>query len=206
MKSKFYHVYQFKVVLENIDPPVWRRIQVPEDYTFWDFHVALQGSMGWTDSHMHQFEAKNPKTEKNEVIGIPEDVYDGIIDGEKTLPCWKLYIRDYFSEENRKMFYLYDFGDSWNHHIEYESILFKKNKQKYPLCVAGERACPPEDCGGSFGYENLLEILNNPRHEEYKASRIWAGKNFNPEKFDATKIRFDNPQLRWTQTWARPNF
>lgn len=201
MISKFHHVYQFKVVLKEIAPTIWRQIQVPEDYSFWDFHISLQNVMGWKDSHLHQFKTKNPKTGKNEAIGIPEDLYDGIDDGRKTLPGRKLHIRDYFSEENRTLSYLYDFGDGWNHLIEYECILFRKKKQKYPFCVAGERACPPEDCGGPFGYQDLLEILKNPKHENYKAMNEWVGKNFDAEQFNPAKVRFENPHLRWSKIW-----
>jgi hypothetical protein len=202
MKTKFYHVYQFKITLEDVDPPIWRQVQVPEYYTFWDFHVALQDAMGWTDSHLHQFEIKKPKTQAKEVIGVPEEFYDGICDGWRTLPGWKFLLRDYFSEENRTIFYLYDFGDGWNHRIEYEGIFFKKDKLKYPLCVSGERACPPEDCGGYIGYKRLLEILKNPKDKEYKEMKAWVGKNLDPEKFNVTKIRFNNPDLHWNKTWG----
>jgi hypothetical protein len=205
MASKFQHVYQFKVMLKEITPTIWRRIQVPEDYSFWDFHVSLQNVMGWKDSHLHQFDTKNPKTGKKELIGIPEDLYDGIEDGCKTLSGRKLHIRDYFSEENRTLSYLYDFGDGWDHLIEYECILFKKKKQKYPLCVAGEHACPPEDCGGPFGYQDLLKILKNPNHENYKASKEWVGKSFDADQFNPVKVRFDNPNLRWYKIWESPS-
>lgn len=93
--------------------------------------------------------------------------------------------------------YLYDFGDGWKHCIEYECILFRQSKQRYPICIAGEYACPPEDCGGPWGYENLLKIFNNPHHEEYETMKMWVGKKFDPEKFNASKIRFDNPEIRW---------
>lgn len=86
------------------------------------------------------------------------------------------------------MKYLYDFGDGWEHSIELEQILFKVEKRKYPICIAGERSCPPEDCGGVYGYEDLLEILKNPDHEEYKQMKTWAGRQFNPEKFDPKKV------------------
>jgi hypothetical protein len=85
--------------------------------------------MGWKDSHLHQFETNNPKTGKKEFIGIPEELYEGINDGRKTLPGRKMNVRDYFSEENRTLSYLYDFGDGWNHLIEYECILFRNKKQ-----------------------------------------------------------------------------
>lgn len=197
MTPKFHHVYQFRIILENVTPSVWRRIHVPETYTFWDFHVAIQDAMGWTDSHLHQFETNNPRTKKKDFIGIPEDVYDGMPIDFETLAGWKLNIRDYFSEENCIMTYLYDFGDGWMHRIEYERVLFKQSKQKYPHCVEGERACPPEDCGGCWAYEKLLGILENPSHEEHKQVKLWMGKKFDPEKFDASRIRFGNPEIRW---------
>lgn len=201
MATKFHHVYQFRIILENITPSIWRQIQVPETYTFWDFHMAIQDAMGWNNSHLHQFETNNPKTKKNEFIGIPEDVYGGDFIDFETLAGWKLYIKDYFSEENRIIPYLYDFGDGWMHRIEYECILFKQSKQKYPVCIAGERACPPEDCGGEWGYENLLEILKNPNHEEHEEMKLWVGKKFDPEKFDASKIRFCNPKICLESLW-----
>lgn len=164
-KITFHHVYQFKISLNSISPLVWRGIQVPETYTFWDLHVVIQDSMGWSDYHLHQFETENPRTGVKEIIGIPEKIYGEAPYDVPTHPGWKLFIQDYFSEECHSMPYLYDFGDSWHHLIEYECILFKRKKQKYPVCLAGERSCPPEDCGGSFGYEDLLGILKSPDDE-----------------------------------------
>lgn len=200
-KTTFRYVYQFKISLNNISPLVWRRIQVPETYTFWDFHVAIQDSMGWLDYHLHQFETKNPKTGAKEIIGIPEKIYGEIPYDVPTQPGWKLFIRDYFSEEYRSMPYLYDFGDSWHHLIEYECILFKRKKQKYPICLAGERSCPPEDCGGSYGYKDLLEILKSPDDERYSDMKTWVGRKFDSEHFDPSKVKFDNPHIRWRKAF-----
>jgi len=108
---------------------------VPEIYTFWDLHVAIQDAMGWKDCHLHRFETVNPKTKSREIIGIPEYVYDGNTIDYKTRPGWKIQIRNYFSEEKRTMPYFYDFGDGWEHLIEYERILFKQSGQKYPVCI-----------------------------------------------------------------------
>ena len=138
MLKKFKHVYQFRIILERVTPQIWRLIQVPETHTFWDFHMAIQNAMGWTDSHMHQFETINSKTKDKEIIGVPEYIYDGIVDDFETLDGRELQIGDYFSEESRSMTYVYDFGDNWKHRIEYERILFKQNSQKYPACLYGE--------------------------------------------------------------------
>jgi len=112
MKKNFKNIYQFKITLKGIKPPIWRRIQVPETYTFWDLHVAIQDSMGWSDYHLHQFEILDPSIGKKVLIGIPDDENDWLI---KTLPDWKQKISRYFSMENSKANYEYDFGDGWEH-------------------------------------------------------------------------------------------
>jgi hypothetical protein len=99
-------------------------------------------------------------------------------------------IRDVFSVENNKVLYEYDFGDSWLHEILLEKILPTKLNIRYPICVAGKRACPPEDCGGVPGYCNLLQIIKNPKHKEYRLMMDWLGKKFSPEKFDLKEICF----------------
>src|SRR3989338_6598283 len=190
--QKSTQVYQFKISLENVKPLIWRRIQVPETYTFWDLHVAIQDSMGWLDYHLHQFDLINPQIRRKEEIGIPDE------DGElEILPGWEIPISSYFSLENKKADYLYDFGDGWEHMIVIEKILPQEQGSRYPVCIAGERACPPEDCGGTWGYENLLEIIKDKKHEEYKRMMEWLGGKFNPEEFLPENVVFDNPQDRW---------
>lgn len=191
--QKSTHVYQFKISLENIKPLIWRRIQVPETYTFWDLHVAIQDSMGWLDYHLHQFDLINPQIRRKEGIGIPDE--DGELD---ILPGWEFPISSYFSLENKKADYLYDFGDGWEHMIVLEKILPQEQGSRYPICIAGERACPPEDCGGTWGYENLLEIIKDKKHEEYKRMMQWLGGKFNPEEFLPENVVFDDPKERWT--------
>jgi hypothetical protein len=187
--------------LDFAHPAIWRRIQVPEVYTFWEMHVAIQNAMGWTDSHLHQFEVKDLKRGGQKIIGIPEALYEGEIFGETTIPGWTVDLRDYLSEENLELKYVYDFGDNWEHRIELEHIFFGRLKQKYPLCIDGERACPPEDCGSIPGYNHLLAILSNPSHEDYKSVKIWAGKTFNPESFDPKKVKFKNPTKHLREVW-----
>lgn len=164
MKKKFDQVYQFKITLKDIKPLIWRRIQVPKTYTFWDFHVAIQDSMGWFDGHLHEFEINNPLTELKILIGIPEEEFADY----KVLPGWKIKIADYFLRENKSANYIYDFGDNWEHKITLEKILLKENNVTYPLCVKGERACPPEDCGGTYRYEDFLKIIGDPDDEQHE--------------------------------------
>ena len=187
------NVYQFKITMKEIKPAIWRRIQVPENYTFWDLHVAIQDSMGWTDSHLHAFKIINPEIEESEEIGIPDDSEFAEF---PMLAGWEENIADWFSEENNKANYNYDFGDDWNHYVVLEKILPKEEGVKYPICLDGKRACPPEDCGGVWGYENLLEIIKNPDHEEYEKMMEWLGGGFDPEHFEAGKVKFDNPKKR----------
>ena len=100
------------------------------------------------------------------------------------------------------MLYVYDFGLSWRHWIEYEKILFKTEKQKYPLCIYGERKGPPEDCGGIYGYTNFLKIINDPSQKEYKSMRAWAGNKCDTEDFDSSKVRFENPQRHFKKCFC----
>jgi hypothetical protein len=191
MKKKFDKVYQFRIELQEIKPPIWRRIQVPETYTFWDLHVAIQDSMGWTDTHLHEFVIKNPKTGRKVNIGLPDEEFD-----RKVSEGWKKNIADFFSLQNSKAEYTYDFGDDWLHIVLLEEILPRRKDVKYPLCVDGARACPPEDCGSSHGYEDFLSIIMDPDHEEHDSMLEWAGGEFHPEHFTCADVVFDDPAER----------
>lgn len=191
MKKQYHQVYQFKITLEEIDPPIWRRIQVPETYSFWDLHVAIQDSMGWTDSHLHQFEIKNPVTGAEVEISIPDEEWE-----DESLAGWEVKIADYFSMKNPQALYIYDFGDNWEHTIKLEKILPRDEKVEYPICLEGERACPPEDCGGVWGYVDLLETISDPDNEEYEDTIEWLGDDFDPEYFDPVDVYFDDPDER----------
>ncbi len=191
-KKKYSRVYQFKITLEGIKPPIWRRIQVPETYTFWDLHVAIQDAMGWEDYHLHEFEVVNPSTGLKENIRIPAEA-----SGTEVLSERKQKIADYFSMENRTASYVYDFGDGWEHKILLEEILPREKGVKFPNCINGKRACPPEDCGGVWGYADLLEIIKDPEHEEYEEMMEWLGGSFDPEHFDVNEVSFDDPDKRY---------
>ncbi len=198
LKKTFKNLYQFKVTLEDVFPPIWRQILVPEAYSFWDLHVAIQDAMGWMDCHLHNFETRNPVTGASELIGIPPDEPEGVMN---ELPGWNFYIKDYFTKDNRIMVYSYDYGDGWEHRVEFEGILLKKPDVRYPICIAGERSCPPEDCGGPYGYNRLLKILKDCKHPGYKTMKDWIREDFNSEEFDPKKVLFDNPKDRWDNTF-----
>ena len=190
--KKYERVYQFKITLKGIKPALWRRIEVPETYSFWDLHVAVQDAMGWKDCHLHDFTMPNPHTHKKERIGIPDEDFD-----LEFLPGWELKMSDYFSLKNSAAIYKYDYGDNWVHTVKLEKIFPRLKETKYPRCIDGERACPPEDCGGIYGYQDFLEAIMDPAHEQHEDLLVWAGSDFEPESFDPGKVRFDNPRKRW---------
>lgn len=183
-KKQFENVYQFKITLHDIKPRIWRRIQVPETYNFEQLHNAIQDAMGWLNYHLHEFEIMNPKTGIEVNVGIPDEMAPGVIEGKKQK------IADYFSRLNSKALYTYDFGDNWEHTIKFEKSLPRDENLNYPVCLAGERACPPEDCGGSWGYEELLDTISDEDSEDYEDMKEWAGEDFDPEYFNADEVVF----------------
>jgi hypothetical protein len=191
MTKKNDQIYQFKITLKGIEPTIWRRIQVPEDYSFWDLHVAIQNAMGWTNSHLYEFTIINPKNKRRERIGSPDDDFGGyssevFADDEK-------FIRDYFSEKD-SCDYEYDFGDGWEHKIMLEKILPVVPDCKYPVCIDGKRACPPEDCGSTLGYERIVKTMRGIKGVEYKSIVERLGIEFDPEKFDPKEVYFEDPK------------
>ena len=194
-------VYQFRVALLEVAPPVWRTIQVPATYSFWDLHVAIQDSMGWLDYHLHRFHVNRPGTGDVVQIGIPdEDAFEG---DEPILPGWEVPIARYFTRLGAVTKYEYDFGDGWEHAVTLEAILPRQKGIRYPRCLAGARACPPEDCGGVGGYENLMAVMGDPTHEEYESTLQWLGGRFDPERFDARRVTFDHPGKRWDLAFGK---
>ena len=165
--------HQFKVTLKGIEPTVWRRIVVPATYSFWDLHVAIQDSMGWLDCHLHAFRLRSPESDEAVEIGIPDDdVFEGV---EPFLPGWEIPIAAYFGKPGARAEYEYDFGDGWEHEVVLEEITVRAPKVKYPICLDGSGACPPEDCGGVPGYEEMLTALRDPTHEEHESILEWVG-------------------------------
>lgn len=193
MRKKFDRVYQFKITLKGAKPPIWRRIQVPETYTFWDLHVAIQDAMGWVDYHLHEFEMIDPSNSFEVSIGIPDEEFDW---DREVLAGWRRKIRDYFSLANPAANYRYDFGDGWEHRIELETILPREKGVQYPICIKGKRACPPEDVGGVWGYEDFLEGIKDSNHEQHEEMLEWIGGMFNAEEFDPEDVNFDDPDER----------
>ena len=185
---------QFKITLQEIDPPVWRRIRVPAYYSFWDLHVAIQDAMGWTDSHLHAFRLTHPKVGARVEIGIPDEEFDT---GNPVLPGWEVPLAAYFEKPGFRAEYEYDFGDSWVHEVLLEEVVDPMPGQVFPQCLGGAGACPPEDCGGPPGYEQLLIALADPSHEEHESMMEWVGGRFDPTAFAPSHVTFDDPEERW---------
>jgi len=167
-------IYQLKVTLRDSRPPIWRRIQVAGDITLHRLHCILQVVMGWTDSHLHGFIVRNTE------YGDPdpeEDLTPMEDDRSVTLS-------DVAPREKSKFIYEYDFGDGWEHAVLVEKILPPQKGTRHPVCLAGKRACPPEDCGGIYGYYDLLEAIKNPKHERHNELLEWVGGSYAPEAFD----------------------
>jgi len=196
------HVYEFRLRLLDVAPPIWRSIQVPETYSFWDLHVALQDAMGWLDYHLHLFRVTKPETGEVAQIGIPDD--DAVEGDELILPGWEIPIAPYFPRPGVVARYEYDFGDGWEHELTLEAILPRQPRQRYPLCVAGARACPPEDCSGAGGYEDLVTVMQTPTHGEHASTLQWLGGRFDPEKFDPKRVKFDDPARRYELAFEEP--
>jgi hypothetical protein len=157
--------------------------------------------MGWTDSHLHEFEIVNPASSKKVVIGIPVESFD---DDRDVLAGWEYKIASYFTMDNRTATYLYDFGDDWRHTVRLEKILAREKNRRYPVCIEGERACPPEDCGGIYGYKDFLRAVTDPAHDEHEQTLEWVGGSFDPEYFDPKNVHFDNPKKRWKHAFEEP--
>jgi len=186
---------RFRVELAGILPPIWREILVPAAYSFWDLHVAIQDSMGWLDYHLHEFRIKDRDLEDPVLIGIPSDeLWEDL---PEVQPGWEIAVIDHLNQPGDQAEYEYDFGDSWPHVVTLVSVEPREKGKRYPQCIAGARACPPEDCGGVHGYHELLEALLDPAHPEYEALSQWIPDDWGPELFRPDKVRFDNPRHRW---------
>jgi Plasmid pRiA4b ORF-3-like protein len=162
-------ICQLKITLTGITPPLWRRIQVSGSMKLCCLHSAIHVAMGWTDSHLHQFE----KGGKN--WGVPE--WDEFKEFDLIDERRKLLVNVLKSEDD-SMTYQYDFGDDWQHKVTLEKIQPAEIALKHPVCLAGERRCPPEDVGGVNGYQEFLEVIFDPKHEEYDQYVRWAGGHF----------------------------
>lgn len=158
----------------QLNPPVWRRIVVNSDTTLRRLHHFIQAAMGWHSRHLYEFDLHEKR------YGPPDREFPD----PKVLDDRKVKLKRILNVGDR-LRYTYDFGDSWQHVIAVEALEPDEGSGSFCVVVDGERACPPEDCGGVGSYERILDVLKrNPKGEEAEHFRRWAGPHFNPDLFD----------------------
>ena len=188
--------YLLNIELLDIEPVIWRRFVVPASITLDRLHDVIQIVMGWTDSHLYEFIIG-----KKRYTEYPESKEDGLV-------CGRYRLGDLIKQKGRIFRYLYDFGDSWEHELVLEESRYVNPELRTELaCLDGERACPPEDVGGVYGYFEFCTARKIPNHEEHKSVMEWASDDFDSEKFDAESVTWELMKyLRWSrdryQNWG----
>jgi hypothetical protein len=170
-------IYELKLEMLEVEPLIWRRLLVPGSITLAQLHEVIQTAMGWTNSHLHEF-----------VVGN-HSYSDPEFEIEEAKSEYRYRLAKLAPRVRNTIAYHYDFGDSWEHQIRVERII--EDDARYPgspVCLAGARNCPPEDCGGPWGYENFLKAIGNKSHEEHKELLAWVGGSFDPEHFDLHEV------------------
>jgi hypothetical protein len=176
-EDAYREVLQLKVTLAEIEPPVWRRLRIPMDYTLARLHKVIQAAFGWTDSHLHRFRIHG------------EDYAPVDLENEPGTRDEKVSLKQVGLRLKTKIRYDYDFGDSWEHQILVEGLLLLEEPAEVPACIGGQRKCPPEDCGGAGGYQEMLDALRNQRDPRGEELRLWLGtRTWNAEAFDLGQV------------------
>jgi len=211
-----YSVYEIRITLKGTKPPIWRRVSVPAGITLGQMHDVIQIVMGWTDSHLHHFilRDKSLKPSKDEMAKAAlsmlrgdddagEDVFSRMRGEKYFVPKRTPFgddteldgqdedavtLAEVCPKAKSKLTYEYDFGDSWEHVIEVQKIVKAEEGVDYPVCLAGAGACPPEDCGGLWGYYDMLDALADPKHERHEELTEWLDGPFDPEAFDMDEV------------------
>ena len=180
-------IYQLKISLNHIKPAIWRSFQVRSDVKLAKLHEIIQIVMGWENYHLYSFHAGG--STYTDRASVEDDMYGmGYRDG------LKVKLSEVLSDVGGNIIYRYDFGDDWEHTLKLEKIFAPLPGEKYPVCIDGARACPPEDCGGIPGYEDLLRVLADPNDEEHEEMKSWVGPHFNPENFDPEIVNIGLPR------------
>ena len=204
-------IYLIRITLRDSKPPIWRQVAVPSDITLEQLHEVIQIVMGWTDSHLHQFMLKD-KSLKRKAPGLIarltkegrwEDIFTATRGIRVFVPTTTPFgeptemegehedavtLAELCPKVKSKLIYEYDFGDGWEHLIEVQKIEAPKAGVEYPVCLAGKKACPPEDCGGIYGYYQMLEVVADPAHEDHEEAAEWLGDDFDPDAFDLDEV------------------
>ncbi len=178
------NVHRIKVTLRGAKPPIWRRFEVPSDITLERLHRVIQIGFEWLDYHLHVFDTPAGR------YGIPDP--NGALDIRNDAYKKLATVADWPGDRIR---YTYDFGDFWELDIVVEAVQPAEPGIRYPRCTGGRRAAPPEDCGGVWGYAEMLNVLANPKHEDHQARLEWLGietpADFNPDAFNSLVVNLD---------------
>jgi hypothetical protein len=190
LSTKANTVFQLKITLKGIYPSIWRRIRTT-DCTLEQLHALIQVAMGWEFAHLYRF-----------MIGGVEYTDQEMRDDEEAEDVCDTMLSDVLPVQNRRprFDYEYDFGDGWIHQLIVEERLQPEQGVKYPVCIAGQRACPPEDCGGPWSYSDFVETITNPDHPRHEETLEWVGGEFDPEKLDLEVVNRELRQIRKEKT------
>ncbi|GAA3188966.1 plasmid pRiA4b ORF-3 family protein [Dactylosporangium siamense] len=168
-------IIQLRISLDGVEPTVWRRVLIPGGFTLDRVHRVVQFAMGWGDRHLHVFDVEGVQ------YGVPDP--DGLLDVHDELDV-RL---DAVASKGGRLRYTYDFGDWWEHDLTVEDEFPADLDTAYPVCTAGERACPPDDVGGPDGYRDLVAAVGDPAHPDHVAMGEWLGRAFDPGAFDPAR-------------------
>ena len=187
-------IYSLRVELEEIEPVIYRALLVRGTIGLDLLHAILQVAIGWTNSHLHKFSIGDSEYSDPE-FNLNEDAFEGqkLVEDEAIVN-----LQEVGPQKGFQFGYEYDFGDSWEHRITVADILPDDGTLAgFAECIDGKRACPPEDCGGTGGYADFVETINNPEHEEYESMVEWVGGAFDPETFDIKKVNQFLKKIKW---------
>jgi len=169
-------IIQLKITLQGTKPLIWRRVLVENSISFFKLHYIIQYAMGWENRHLFEFNINGLR------IGEPHEDDEGW--GGQLIDSLTVTLSSLIKNTKEKFTYTYDFGDDWVHIIKVEKFLSKDENVNYSLCIDGELNCPPEDCGGVYGFYDLIDKIKNKKHPEYKELISWLGDNYDHERFD----------------------
>lgn len=183
-------IYQIKITLDRLNPAIWRRVEVPDNYTLGDLHMVIQIAMGWGDAHLHEFVVN-----KQRYSMVYDEMAQGAFAEAEAEDEDEVYLSDVILKKGQKFRYTYDFGDDWQHTLSVEKMLPVDPARVYPVCTGGEHACPPNDVGGAPGYVNFVQAMLNVEHPDHADMVEWYGPTFDPYAFNLDAV---NDALRAT--------
>lgn len=169
-------ILEIRITLEDVEPPVWRRMLVPAGLSLRRLHDTIQAAMGWLDQHLHEFRIGD----RRYGTPIPDD--DGW--GPRIADDSNVKLSSLVEKGIDRFLYIYDFGDDWRHEVVIEGVRPAEPGVDYPVFVAGARRCPPEDCGGPPGYAAFLEAIGDPEHPDHADALEWYGDPYDPDDIE----------------------